>query len=300
MAATAVPMVAGFPLRDSGALSRFRSQGGKVLTMSNVDNLGATLAPGVIGADLASGNEMTVEVVERRPGEPGGAPARVGGKLQIVEDFRFPQGFSLDSSGEDQPHAVAHASRHRQTLDHPLEELLERPSRVARPHHGLLQGPVEQRREQHRVARQLVSCLQLVNRAQPLPQPGSPFGLVVQVGAELGQYDAQHTDVPRQVDQRRRALLLCLCPGRAPAAASRRYLVLASDLMIVGATHNGVGLESFLSQIRQRSGQLATLGFRFGAEGEPIERWLKMRAGTYFEPSRFRQRRLPRARRLTG
>jgi hypothetical protein len=65
--------------------------------MSNVDNLGATLEPAVVGAHLAAGAEMTVEVVERRKGEPGGAPARVGGKLQIVEDFRFPEGFSLDS-----------------------------------------------------------------------------------------------------------------------------------------------------------------------------------------------------------
>jgi UTP--glucose-1-phosphate uridylyltransferase len=86
-----------FALRHSGVLARFLSAGGKLLSMSNVDNLGATLEPAVIGAHLGAGVEMTVEVVERRQGEPGGAPARIGDKLQIVEDFRFPHGFALDS-----------------------------------------------------------------------------------------------------------------------------------------------------------------------------------------------------------
>jgi UTP--glucose-1-phosphate uridylyltransferase len=86
-----------FALEGSGALGRFVAQGGRVLTMSNVDNLGAVLEPAVIGAHLASGAELTVEVVERRKGEPGGAPARIDGRLQIVEDFRFPEGFDLDS-----------------------------------------------------------------------------------------------------------------------------------------------------------------------------------------------------------
>jgi UTP--glucose-1-phosphate uridylyltransferase len=86
-----------FALRHSGVLARFLSAGGKLLSMSNVDNLGATLEPAVIGAHLGACVEMTVEVVERRQGEPGGAPARIGDKLQIVEDFRFPHGFALDS-----------------------------------------------------------------------------------------------------------------------------------------------------------------------------------------------------------
>jgi hypothetical protein len=63
--------------------------------------------------------------------------------------------------------------------------------------------------------------------------------------------------------------------------------VLAADIILVGSMDNGVGLESFLEQRRHRSGEQATVGLRFGAEGEPIERWLKMRAGTYLEPSRF-------------
>lgn len=82
-----------FALRRSGVLSKFLSDGGRVLYMSNVDNLAATLDPAVIGAHLASGCGVTAEVVSKDPGDAGGAPARVDGKLQIVESFRFPKDF---------------------------------------------------------------------------------------------------------------------------------------------------------------------------------------------------------------
>jgi len=68
---------------------------------------------------------------------------------------------------------------------------------------------------------------------------------------------------------------------------SRRFLLLSADVIVVGPTENGVGLESFLSQERQTSGADATIGLRAGAEGEPVADWVKMRAGTYLEPSRF-------------
>lgn len=87
-----------FALRRSGVLSRFVEQGGRLLAMSNVDNLGATLDPAIIGAHLRARAEMTVEVAARAPREPGGAPAHVdGGALQIIEDFRFPADFDVGS-----------------------------------------------------------------------------------------------------------------------------------------------------------------------------------------------------------
>jgi UTP--glucose-1-phosphate uridylyltransferase len=82
-----------FALRRSGVLERFAAQGGKVLYMSNVDNLAATLDPAVIGAHIASGRALTAEVVSKDPGDAGGAPALVDGVLQIVESFRFPADF---------------------------------------------------------------------------------------------------------------------------------------------------------------------------------------------------------------
>ncbi len=82
-----------FALRRSGELQRFVAGGGKLLYMSNVDNLAATLDPAVIGAHLESGKTVTAEVVSKHPGDAGGAPARVDGVLQIVESFRFPSTF---------------------------------------------------------------------------------------------------------------------------------------------------------------------------------------------------------------
>ena len=85
-----------FALRRSGVLGRFLAQGGRLLYMSNVDNLAATLDPAVIGAHIDSGCAITAEVVSKDSGDAGGAPARVDGTLQIVESFRFPTDFSED------------------------------------------------------------------------------------------------------------------------------------------------------------------------------------------------------------
>ena len=86
-----------FALRASGLLAKFRAAGGKILFMSNVDNLGATLEPAIIGAHLASGAAITAEVVRKEKGDKGGAPARLDGVPQIIEAFRFPPAFEQDS-----------------------------------------------------------------------------------------------------------------------------------------------------------------------------------------------------------
>lgn len=86
-----------FALRKSGLLARFRAGGGTLLMMSNVDNIGATLDPAVIGAHLARGLALSAEVVRKEQGDKGGAPARLDGTPQIIEGFRFPPGFDQDS-----------------------------------------------------------------------------------------------------------------------------------------------------------------------------------------------------------
>lgn len=85
-----------FALRASGVLKKFRERGGKYLYMSNVDNLGATLEPAIIGAHIAAGKEITAELVRKEKGDKGGAPARVDGVPQIIEAFRFPRDFDQD------------------------------------------------------------------------------------------------------------------------------------------------------------------------------------------------------------
>lgn len=88
-----------FALRSSGVLERFRAAGGEILLMSNVDNLLATVDETIIGAHLASGAAMTVECVDKEPGDRGGCPALVDDRVQIVEAFRFPEDFDQDTVG---------------------------------------------------------------------------------------------------------------------------------------------------------------------------------------------------------
>lgn len=86
-----------FALRRSGLLKEFIDGGGELLFMSNVDNLVATLDPAIVGLHLERGKPITVEVADKNPGDQGGAPALVDGRLQIVEAFRFPEGFDQDT-----------------------------------------------------------------------------------------------------------------------------------------------------------------------------------------------------------
>lgn len=85
-----------FALRRSGLLATFRAAGGRVLVMSNVDNLGATLDPALVGLHLELGGRLTAEVVRKEKGDKGGAPARLDGVPQIIEGFRFPKDFDQD------------------------------------------------------------------------------------------------------------------------------------------------------------------------------------------------------------
>lgn len=83
-------------LRRSGVVDRFRKQGVRVITVSNVDNLGARVDPAVVGAHLLAGRPLTCEVAVKE-GDLGGAPVRVDGKLQLVEGPRFPSSFDQHS-----------------------------------------------------------------------------------------------------------------------------------------------------------------------------------------------------------
>lgn len=82
-----------FPaLRCSGVLAALRESGVRVVTVSNVDNLGARVEPTVVGMHLLSGRPVTCEVA-RKEGDLGGAPVQVDGRLQLLEGPRFPKSF---------------------------------------------------------------------------------------------------------------------------------------------------------------------------------------------------------------
>jgi UTP--glucose-1-phosphate uridylyltransferase len=79
-------------LRRSGTVDELRARGVRLVTVSNVDNLGARVDPVVVGAHVLAGRPLTCEVA-RKEGDMGGAPVRVDGRLQLVEGPRFPPDF---------------------------------------------------------------------------------------------------------------------------------------------------------------------------------------------------------------
>jgi UTP--glucose-1-phosphate uridylyltransferase len=83
--------------RRSGRLAELRAAGCRHVFVSNVDNLGARVSPEIVGLHVLARKQATVEVAPKWPGDQGGAPALVDGKLQVVEGFRFPESFDQDS-----------------------------------------------------------------------------------------------------------------------------------------------------------------------------------------------------------
>jgi len=82
-------------IRASGILKSLAARGVTTLLFSNVDNLGATVEPIIIGQHLALAAQMSAEVTAKRrtasgDWDKGGSPAVLDGRVQIVEGFRIP------------------------------------------------------------------------------------------------------------------------------------------------------------------------------------------------------------------
>ncbi len=69
----------------------------------------------------------------------------------------------------------------------------------------------------------------------------------------------------------------------------RRYVLVSADLILSGKTQNGQGLTSFLTQTPETSGAKHSVGVRFGVESEVLQNRMKVRGGTYLEPSRYQR-----------
>jgi UTP--glucose-1-phosphate uridylyltransferase len=80
-------------LKRSGLLERFVKRGGKTLMMTNIDNMGGTLDPTILGFHLAHGLPVTSEVVDKLGSDRGGIPVRVDDKPCVLEEFRIPPSF---------------------------------------------------------------------------------------------------------------------------------------------------------------------------------------------------------------
>jgi hypothetical protein len=71
------------------------------------------------------------------------------------------------------------------------------------------------------------------------------------------------------------------------AYRDERELTVAFDLSVIGAVDNGYGMEAFAAKQLQVSGRNATFTPRLGLESDVIRGWLRLRAGSYLESSRF-------------
>jgi UTP--glucose-1-phosphate uridylyltransferase len=89
-------------LRRSGLLSRFVEGGGKYVWIANLDNLGATIDPALLGLFIERDADLMVEVTPKAEGDRGGIPVwtdarddegRHVRRLQVLEEFRLPKGF---------------------------------------------------------------------------------------------------------------------------------------------------------------------------------------------------------------
>jgi len=80
-------------LRESGLLARFVEQGGQLVAMANLDNLGATLDAAVLGWHATHGSPVTCEVVDKVGSDRGGIPVRLDDRPVVLEEFRLPESF---------------------------------------------------------------------------------------------------------------------------------------------------------------------------------------------------------------
>ena len=79
-------------IRRSGLLDQFRAAGGKYVWIANLDNLGATIDSAILGHFIETGRDVMVEVCEKVAGDKGGIPVHALGRLQVLEEFRLPEG----------------------------------------------------------------------------------------------------------------------------------------------------------------------------------------------------------------
>ncbi len=80
-------------LRNAGLLEKFSAAGGRYLLIANLDNLGASVDPAHLGAFVESHAQLQVEVCRKEAGDRGGVPVDLDGRVQVLEEFRLPEGF---------------------------------------------------------------------------------------------------------------------------------------------------------------------------------------------------------------
>jgi UTP--glucose-1-phosphate uridylyltransferase len=91
-------------LKRAGLLSAFVQRGGKYVWIANLDNLGATIDPAILGrfVEDRGGHDVMVEVAPKVAGDRGGIPVWADAdegirRLQVLEEFRLPKHFDASA-----------------------------------------------------------------------------------------------------------------------------------------------------------------------------------------------------------
>ena len=67
----------------------------------------------------------------------------------------------------------------------------------------------------------------------------------------------------------------------------REKILLVASVVVTGPSSDAIAVESFLDQRREPFGRSVTVMPRVGLEAEPLLNWVRLRTGSYVEPSRF-------------
>jgi hypothetical protein len=225
--------------------------------------------------------------------QPLGQPFRIGGALRLP--VHSGSGDTLVAAGLTLPRVIRlpwefQAGLAWQLGDRPLNHAYINPHDVEDALRAQQQSRQDERMQRQLRRERLAERLLLAQQHAP-PVEGVLEGALQSVEGEPNDpsWRRQEADERWREEQALVKELERLARERARLAAelSRNYLLLSGEVILIGSTDDAVGLESFLSQDRRTSGGTITVGVRGGIEGEPLARWLKMRAGTYLEPSRF-------------
>ena len=68
---------------------------------------------------------------------------------------------------------------------------------------------------------------------------------------------------------------------------NRFFVLFAASMLVSGSVEEAVGVESLVAQTVNRSGEKTVISPRVGIESGVVPEWLKLRAGSYIEPTRF-------------
>jgi hypothetical protein len=147
------------------------------------------------------------------------------------------------------------------------------PSIVLQPMRRYLEWRAHERERRLRLAEQSVFC-----EETPHERRRRLRKLRVELAAEEDLDETERARVEKDLVRRLRERYHQL---------DRFYLLVTTSLMISGTVDNAVGIESMIDRTVQRSGQRLSISPHLGIETEAIEHWLRVRGGSYLEPSRF-------------